>query len=54
MALRLVLAIGAVIHPPNFPLISLPQEKRPTRILEELLQNLDEEVNLRGARSGWK
>ena len=41
---------GAVAHPSNFPL-SLPQRKKPTRILEELLQNLDE-VNLSGTRGG--
>lgn len=46
-----VSTIEAVVHPSNFLLISLPQEKRPIRILEELLYNLDEE-NLSGTRGG--
>lgn len=46
-----VSTIEAVAHPSNFLLISLPQEKRPIRILEELLYNLDE-VNLSGTRGG--
>lgn len=51
VASRPVMVGGVVVCPANLSLC-FPQEKRPTRILEELLPELKEEVEPCGTRFG--